>query len=286
MGSRNNVLTSTQKEECVKLYLLGKSTIFLAKRYGVYSNAIRGILQRRHVKFRSLSLANRKYKINETFFDTIDTEEKAYILGLFYADGSNNIRRYKAYIMLAEQDVDILEKIRSIISPSKPLLYSKRKNNNLKHQNRYMFYIDNKHISIQLEKLGCVTNKTQSLTFPKWLNKKLYNHFLRGYFDGDGHIGIYGIRMQFSIVSTESFCISIKKIANSLGVTSIILYTRFPERKNNTRNLKITKKSEMVVFLKWLYNNATIYMNRKYFKYLEAVKLEERRAKNSKRYMG
>ena len=31
----------------------------------------------------------REYQINEDFFDNIDTEEKAYILGFFYVDGTN-----------------------------------------------------------------------------------------------------------------------------------------------------------------------------------------------------
>ena len=29
----------------------------------------------------------RKYKFNENFFESIDTEAKAYFLGLLYADG-------------------------------------------------------------------------------------------------------------------------------------------------------------------------------------------------------
>lgn len=280
MGSRNNVLTKLQKEECVQLYNLGKPTTFLAKKYGVCTNAINGLLRRRGVVLKSFSEAHRKYRINENFFDNIDTEEKAYILGLFYADGSNNIRRYKAYIMLAEQDVDILKKIKNIISPDKPLLYSKRKNNNPKHQNSYMFYIDNKHISIQLEKLGCVTNKTFKLTFPEWLDNNLCNHFIRGYFDGDGHIGIYGNRIRISIVSTESFCNSIKDILNTLDIKISKLYCRFPERHNNTRDVRINNNKQSLVFLNWIYNNASIYIDRKYNKYQEAKNLME--TKNGK----
>ena len=32
----------------------------------------------------------RKYKLNCNYFDTIDTQEKAYILGILAADGYNN----------------------------------------------------------------------------------------------------------------------------------------------------------------------------------------------------
>jgi intein-encoded DNA endonuclease-like protein len=232
VGKRNKVLTEKQKEEVVLLYKEGRSTTEIAKIFGVWSNAINGLLKRRNIKLRSASEAHKKYYINETFFDNIDSEEKAYTLGMFYADGSNNINRYKAYIMLAEEDVDILEKIRNLVSPEKPLLYQKRKDGNPKHQNRYMFYIDNKHISIQLEKLGCVTNKTYILKFPEWLDKKLYKHFIRGYFDGDGHVGLYGKQIQISIVGTENFCMSLQSTLSIKNIDSRI-YCRFPERENS-----------------------------------------------------
>jgi len=273
MGSRNRVLTEEQKLEVVNEYQSGLSTPHLAKKYGVHSNAIRGILLRRNIKLRSPSKCHRKYYINEDFFDNINSQEKAYVLGIFYADGSNNIRKHKAYISLAEKDVDIVKKIRDLISPNKPLLYSKRNPENIKHQNRYMFYIDNKHMSEQLEKIGCITNKTFRLKFPKWLNKDLYNHFIRGYFDGDGHIGIYKtktnkIQANFSIVSTEEFCTSISEIFKELDINSK-LYCRFPESNNSIRDVRIGGNLQILRLLDWLYKDASIYMNRKYQKYLE-----------------
>jgi len=33
---------------------------------------------------------NSKYDVNDCFFETIDTEQKAYILGFIYADGYNS----------------------------------------------------------------------------------------------------------------------------------------------------------------------------------------------------
>ncbi len=275
MGSRNSVLTQKEKEECVELYISGESTVSLAKKYGVYPNSINGILRRRNVNIRKSSEAHRKYKINESFFDFIDSEEKAYILGLFYADGSNNIRRFKAYISLSEVDVDILYKIRSLISPDKPLLYSKRNDGNSNHKNRYMFYIDNKHISKQLENLGCVTNKTFKITFPNWIDNDLIHHFVRGYFDGDGHIGIYNNKARISVVSTESFCNKLKSIIENIGIKCSDLYCRFPERENSTRDFRITGNKNVLSFLIWIYRDATIYMERKYKKYQELISIME-----------
>lgn len=280
MGHRNSVLSSDQKEEVVRLYRDGLSTPKIAKVYGVHPNAIRGILLRRNVRLREPSEAHRKYYINENFFDCIDSEEKAYVLGMFYADGSNNIRRYKAYISLAETDVDILEKIRKLISPDKPLLYSTRENK--KHKNRYMFYIDNKHVSEKLEELGCVTNKTHKLTFPEWLDENLYRHFIRGYFDGDGHVGVYGKKFRVSMVGTEQFCYAVGNILSTMGIDSR-MYCRFPERNNSTRDLRISKVHASESFLDWLYEDASIYMDRKFQKYIEVKRIQREK---TERHMG
>lgn len=35
----------------------------------------------------------KKYNYNENYFESIDTEKKAYILGFFYADGYNSDRQ-------------------------------------------------------------------------------------------------------------------------------------------------------------------------------------------------
>ena len=36
--------------------------------------------------------------------------------------------------------------------------------------------------------LGCIPNKSLTLTFPDFINDELLPHFIRGYFDGDGCI--------------------------------------------------------------------------------------------------
>jgi len=58
----------------------------------------------------------RRYNVNEKFFDNIDTEEKAYILGFIYADGNiDQPPNNKLNINLQEKDIHILEDIRRIM---------------------------------------------------------------------------------------------------------------------------------------------------------------------------
>lgn len=51
-----------------------------------------------------------------------------------------------------------------------------------------------------LIKQGCIPNKSLVLTFPNkhQVPENLINHFIRGYFDGDGSIS-YGIRERYSV---------------------------------------------------------------------------------------
>ena len=49
-------------------------------------------------------------RIDETVFDTIDTEEKAYWLGFLYADGNINSKEYKLEINLCANDWQHLKK--------------------------------------------------------------------------------------------------------------------------------------------------------------------------------
>lgn len=65
----------------------------LSEKYCITTVAIIGLLKRRGYIMKPQTELQRKYPINETFFDTIDTQEKAYILGLLYADGYNNTGR-------------------------------------------------------------------------------------------------------------------------------------------------------------------------------------------------
>ena len=82
--------------------------------------AINGLLRRNGYDAKSASELKRKYPIVEDFFDEINTEEKAYILGLLYADGYNDTNRNSVSLGLKETDREILDKITVLIQPTKP----------------------------------------------------------------------------------------------------------------------------------------------------------------------
>ena len=82
----------------------------------------------------SLSIVSNKYVFDKTFFQEIDTEEKAYILGFIYADGNisniENDKHYRIRILLKKSDSNILEKIKTAIKYTGPIHYRKSKYKN------------------------------------------------------------------------------------------------------------------------------------------------------------
>lgn len=208
-----------------------------------------------------------KYPIDETYFQVIDTERKAYFLGLLYADGSMSKEHYHSLkIILQKRDLHILEELRKDIQPTKPFYYIKN--------GKYIgLDFTNKYLYSDLVELGCIPNKTHKLVFPT-IDQKLIHHFIRGYYDGDGCLTgsfqkKYKInrvkKWKWSIVSTESFC---KSVQNLITVHSKI-DCRHPTHNNSTRNLNVCGRENIFNLLNFLYKDATVFLQRKFDKYQE-----------------
>ena len=64
----------------------------------------------------------KKYDYNENYFERIDSPEKAYCLGFWYADGNVINNPYQVSVSQAESQLDILKKI-SNIKDVKAIIY-------------------------------------------------------------------------------------------------------------------------------------------------------------------
>jgi LAGLIDADG-like domain len=267
------------EQEIIDLYLSGVSMHRLAEKYGVSRYVITDRLNRHNIPIYKLGFLLRKCKnIEEHYFDVIDTEEKAYFLGLLYADGCNQRRidnRKHISISLQARDKAILEKFSLAILRSIDLYFLKRRKPN--HHDQYRLLIHSSIISDRLNELGCTPRKSLTLMWPNCLtDPELQRHFIRGYFDGDGTIGSYKRKnrkntmdYRAEIVSTLTFCNSVAEIIR--GATQINVLLRPNDPKNNliTTKLYIRGNKQVMRFFDWLYQGATIYLERKYSKYLE-----------------
>lgn len=124
-------------------------------------------------------------EFDRNFFKSIDSPEKSYILGFFYADGNNSGRQI-SFDQL-EQDEDILEHIRKALKAENNIKVKRIQENQRKLKNITFSSVE---LCEDLEKLGGIKNKSLVLNFPtsSIVPDYLLNHFIRGYFDGDGCI--------------------------------------------------------------------------------------------------
>jgi intein-encoded DNA endonuclease-like protein len=111
----------------------------------------------------------------------------AYVLGFFTADG-NMIKNRRGACFIDFQTIDrkLLERIRELLGSNHKINAKKRSD---KWQIRYRLQIGSRAIFYDLLKLGLVPNKGKRIVLPN-VPQKYLSHFVRGYFDGDGHVAI------------------------------------------------------------------------------------------------
>jgi len=271
MKIKQRRLSHQEKNELFKMYETGNYTgKQLSEIFPISDVAINALLRRNGYNAKSQSELQRKYPIKEDFFDKIDTEEKAYVLGLLYADGCNNTDRNSVSLGLKESDKEILEKVTIIIQPTKPIRYidnsNKRKTRGFENaENTFEMCIANKHISQRLIELGCGKAKTHNLTFPteEQVPSCLIKHFVRGYFDGDGSVS-GGRTPQVDIIGTIDFLLPLQNILfKELSFNKTVLNQRHKNVDNNIRSLQIGGNKQCIKFRDWLYEDATIFLKRK-----------------------
>lgn len=239
----------------------------IAKRYNSSFNTIKNILLDKDIQIRTKSDARKEYTINEEYFDVIDTNNKAYVLGLLYADGNIHSKRNMIQIFLQENDKEILEKIIVDMEYSRGLYYKDYSNSNFKRKNQYGIVITNKKLKESLIAQGCVPKKSLILKFPENLDKRLYPHFIRGYLDGDGCIYYDGCRSKVSFYSTIDFCNFIKEIV----LETLDLNVYITKRNEFQADAAIGGTRNIIKFLNWIYNDADLFLYRKYEKYLQIL---------------
>lgn len=133
-----------------------------------------------------MSHFNRKYTINENFFDNW-SRPMSYILGFLLADGC--VLNDRLQFAINSDDVTILEYIRSNIGDSLPIYFRKIKNTGGKFSNIARLCIYSKKIVNVINfKYKIHKRKTGNERLPKDIPNWCLGDFLRGVFDVDGTI--------------------------------------------------------------------------------------------------
>lgn len=220
-----------------------------------------------HTKLRKLNInlpnKHNELKFDNTVFDSIDTEEKAYWLGFLFADGNISSYNNTVELSLKGDDITHLRKYNNFLKNTKDVTLGVSKYKD-KEFSRCRCSVTNKYFHQRLCNLGCVPKKSLILKFPdKNIFKKqhLVYDFIRGYIDGDGSISYRSTgSLVLQIIGTKEFLEEIISIFPE--VFNEVLYK---DKRNENNTYFITCCSTKANYiLEILYKNATIYLDRKY----------------------
>lgn len=219
----------------------------IAKKYNCYDTTILDILNKNGIDTKRKRIRHNFtiYKVDESYFDIIDNEEKSYWLGFLLADG-HVTKNGHINLALQERDYEHLEKFRSALKSNHPI----RKH---KIYNSYSITIGSKRLNESLWRKGFNNNKSLNydvIKITSCVPQELTNHFIRGYFDGDGCVGIYnqsyrdGKIYHLSILGIKPFLEYIKQQSN------IKCQINHDKRTINTYQLITRNKEEILKFKK------------------------------------
>ena len=256
--------TLEEEKQIVKMYKNGMGITTITKLFNCSPIPTRNLLKKNGIELRNAEEAHeyQKMGINKNYFDEIDNQDKAYILGFLFADGTNYIRgknknEYRVEISLNIYDAYILDKMREKMEIKKNLRIYKRSVGGREYAR---LTIKNKHMSLRLEELGVVQNKTFITKFPEYLRDDLIPHFIRGLMDGDGCIAKSLKTIHFA-GSHEMMCGLVKQFEKYLGFTAHIVKIK---RSPGISSVAIARLEYKNKLLHWIYDDADLKLERKY----------------------
>ena len=234
----------------------------LSKKYNLSRQFLSGFMLGRNV-----DIYSKKSKVNNYAFEKIETEEQAYWLGFLYADGC--LHHYKSSndveLTIQEQDYDHLVKFSRFIDYGSSIKYREK-------QKAYRISFGSQKMYDDLVRLGCLEHKSLILQFPSEniVPKHLIRHFIRGYFDGDGCLSLtltkhYTYRKTISILGTYEF---LSELLNNLPFKVDCEIIKKCKNNNSNNYYFQLRKYESSLFLDYIYKDASIYLKRKYIKYI------------------
>jgi DNA-binding transcriptional regulator WhiA len=198
--------------------------------------------------------------VNMSFFENW-SQELAYVVGFFLADGhmSEQPKSQQYRICFSVKDKDIVEKIANVCEYKNTVKKYIHKTTVM-----YSINISGKLVWNFFKSLGFSHNKTFTTRIPKQIPQELMHHFIRGVFDGDGSIGFKNDRYpQAVIAGSNLFIDDVSKLdIEYSGISS-----------QNNRTFAICYNGQKAIdFLNYIYEDATIHMDRKHKRYLKALK--------------
>lgn len=215
-------------------------------------------------RLKDLGLLNRsvRHSFLDNFF-SFNTPESFYWAGFIAADGCMFKERKKYAVLrigLANKDTDHLVKFSRAINFTGPLYKNKATE----------IRIRSDQICEDLRKFNITERKSLVLNFPEWLkDHSLVNHFMRGYFDGDGSFyipnqNVKTPQLYLSVRGTFNFLLSFKEVLEEK--CGLEINPKKPRPNSGIYVLDYGGNKKVKNIAKFLYQNSSnnTRMNRKH----------------------
>ena len=269
-----NKLPENIQEQIINDYKNGKSMRQIEKDYDVSRATVAKFLEKIGIKT-TKGNHHRTYHHNEEYFESIDTEHKAYWLGFIFADGY--IINHDAFygqdqmgISIDVKDVELLEQFKKDICSTNPIQTYKHSG---KGCDMCRIHLTSQKTVNDLINKGCEKQKSHILKPPKNIPDHLLRHFIRGYFDGDGSITksknehykktngyVYGI----NITTTKEMS---EWLYSFFDMGSVVK----ENRREFTWYYSLGGHNQVINFYHILYDNSTISLERKKYRFEELL---------------
>nr|DAO84441.1 MAG TPA: HNH endonuclease [Bacteriophage sp.] len=237
---------------------------------------------RKYIKQLNVKMPEKKIKYFETFFEKINTEEKAYWLGFLMADGHVDKDLGKLTLTLKASDYNHLEKLMNTLKEDKKITIQEITGGGAKPRKTATIYYCSTYMIKKLVYNGVVPLKSGKKVLPKTVPLHLIKDFIRGFWDGDGHIN--SNRRLVSVCSSSlNVLFSIRfYFEEMLGVkhyelqyykwNHMYVYTLFSENAKNV--------------VEHLYSGASIYLDRKHETAMSLISRKDKRSLKSTKNRG
>ena len=290
---RNNIktricyidLSKEQEEYILNAYELNLSIEDIAMNIGISTSPINRVLDKYNI---TKKIGNKKYEYDYNAFSGELNEDKEYWIGWNMADGS--VKKDKRYyiVKISDRDREHLNKLNKFMKCERPILtYSRKTTNSEEYKNYSELSYNSKQLTKDLEKYGVVPNKTYCAKALNGIEKS--KHFWRGMIDGDGSLSIteFDTHYKDKIYHSKTAAMTLTgtfDIVNQFkehiekNIIKTKVYIRLAHGCKQTYEAKINGKN-VYLASEYLYSSSTIYLDRKYQKYLEIKKLYESKEK-------
>lgn len=228
------------------------------------------------LKAERMGLKKYPYTCDYRYFDKIDTEEKAYWLGFLTADGwINKNEKNNAGVTGVELqygDIGHLKKFNKSIGGNYQITDRWRtcpiSTKPEKKNHSCILRIFSLTMYNSLVKLGFTNNKSFDSYIPP-VENKLIRHYMRGYFDGNGCFGFSNNNLKISfITASKHLADDIVKIVNQHRCR-MLMESHVSTFGTTLYRPTINCLKDKIKFLDWIYKDCSIYLDRKYKKYLK-----------------